>query len=173
MTPGNMASRLGYSRMTMTRAFDELEAHSLADIVRDGKERILKMSGTRNELWGRSRPLMRNPVRKRLFVAFQGSMMPGIASGLTALARGSMLAEPGIPCRAVSGKAWKEEATAGATVLPYGDSGATEIEIWRYDPAMIAEGGVVDPFSLFLSLEGTREERVQTALEALMKGALS
>jgi hypothetical protein len=57
--------------------------------------------------------------------------------------------------------------------------GAVELEVWRYAPQRIKtqntkEGNVgndaVDPYSLYLCLENMDDDRVQLALEELMKG---
>ena len=45
-----------------------------------------------------------------------------------------------------------------------------EVEVWRYDPALLADGPDVDPLSLFLSLRNSPDERVQAELDDMMKG---
>ena len=47
LIPTEMAPRLGYSAMTMTRAFDELETAGLAEVTVRGRERRLRFSGGR------------------------------------------------------------------------------------------------------------------------------
>jgi hypothetical protein len=44
-----------------------------------------------------------------------------------------------------------------------------EIEIWKYDPELLARKGVVDPLSLYLSLKNIKDERVEMALDTLLE----
>ncbi|MFA7176805.1 MAG: hypothetical protein WC114_06125, partial [Smithellaceae bacterium] len=44
-----------------------------------------------------------------------------------------------------------------------------EIEVWSYEPALFAMDGVVDRLSLFLSLRDEEDERVEAALEQMMR----
>jgi hypothetical protein len=46
---------------------------------------------------------------------------------------------------------------------------AVEVELWSYPPRAVAEGPVVDRLSLFLSLNGTSDERVESALDELLE----
>ena len=45
----------------------------------------------------------------------------------------------------------------------------SEIEVWWYPPALFAERGIVDPFSLYLSLKADHDERTEAALEEMME----
>ena len=44
-----------------------------------------------------------------------------------------------------------------------------EIEIWRYDPELFAQNGIVDQLSLYLSLQEMDDERVETARHHMME----
>ncbi|EFB40206.1 MULTISPECIES: hypothetical protein [Parachlamydia] len=44
-----------------------------------------------------------------------------------------------------------------------------ELEVWNYDPELFAKDGIVDPFSLYLSLQESKDERVEGALEEMME----
>jgi hypothetical protein len=47
-------------------------------------------------------------------------------------------------------------------------AGDNEIEIWRYNPALLAENGFVDKLSLFLLMKNIDNERVEIELEIMM-----
>jgi DNA-binding MarR family transcriptional regulator len=68
LIPAEMAPLLGYSAMTMTRAFDELETANLAEVTVRGRERCLRFNGGRKEIWEKAQPFLRSPVSKRLFI---------------------------------------------------------------------------------------------------------
>jgi hypothetical protein len=54
-------------------------------------------------------------------------------------------------------------------VLDIAEPNACELEIWSYSPKLFAKKGVVDRFSLFLSMRKDNDERVQSALEKMME----
>ena len=43
------------------------------------------------------------------------------------------------------------------------------VELWRYDPKKLADGKTVDVLSLALSLEDDQDERVEEAIEEMLK----
>ena len=43
------------------------------------------------------------------------------------------------------------------------------MESWKYDPWALAENGVADPCSLYLSLRESRDERVQKEIHSLIE----
>ena len=42
------------------------------------------------------------------------------------------------------------------------------VEIWRYDPSLLAINGVVDPLSLYLCMRTSDDERIRIELKNLM-----
>jgi len=53
--------------------------------------------------------------------------------------------------------------------LPSSEGALIELEIWQYNPNLFAKDGIVDPFSLYLSLEKVKDERVEAALAHMME----
>ncbi len=172
-TPSRMAKQLGYTVMTLTRAFDELVSLGLGEVVTEGRERVLRFNVDKRDLWARSREVMRSPVKKRTFILPPGKMWEGLPAGLTALAHYTMLAPPSNPVYAISMDGWKSLKLLNAVVeLPAPEPQLYEIEIWNYSPLLFKEDDVVDRFSLYLSLRDNTDERVQSALEKMMEDVL-
>lgn len=170
LMPAEIARRLGYSAMTMTRAFDELEAVQLGEIAMRGRERCLRFAKDRRELWEKAEPLLRSPVTKRLLIRRVPLGASALLAGLAALARYSMLAPPVHPVHALGREDWKAVRASHKIVqVPEPDADAQEIEVWSYRPALLADGDRVDPLSLYLSLRDNRDERVEAALEEMMR----
>ena len=168
--PGEMAQRLGYSAMTMTRVFDELEATNLGEVTLRGRERCLRFIGRRQEIWTKAQPYLRSPVTNRLFIRRNRGSEDGIRAGLTALAHYSMLAPPAYSTYALSREDWKLLRQRHKVIrVAAQDPDANEIEVWRYPPALFAERDVVDPLSLYLSLKGTSDERIEASLDEMMR----
>ncbi len=168
-TPVEFGKCLGYSKMTMSRAFDELETSQLCDIRHVGRERQLRLPGTRKELWENALALLRSPVKQRFHVQGLHESKLGVAAGLTALANRSMLASPATPEVAITSGMWKSfEGDKRLEHTTADDPGAIQVQVWRYDPKLFADKEGVDRFSLFLSLRESRDERIEAALEEMM-----
>jgi len=167
--PLEMAKQLGYTPMTMTRAFDELEDAKLGSITAQGRERRLRRADARADIWATAQPFLRSPVTQRLFVP-KNTPVAGIRAGLTALSHYSMLAPPVYVSRALSREQWKELNGPGKlTVLPYAEPGAVEIQVWRYSPNLLAKKEFADPLSIYLSLKHDEDERTQGAMQEMIK----
>jgi len=169
-TPAEMAQCLGYSPMTMTRAFNELESVGLGKISTTGRERHLKFIKPVKDIWKEAQPFLRSPVKKAVQIAPMDFEPLWPRAGLTALSYYSMLVEPANPAFALSKKDWKSlEQIRHVVNLPHKESGALEIEVWDYAPTLFARDKLVDRLSLYLSLKQNKNERVETALEEMMK----
>jgi hypothetical protein len=170
-TPTEMADCLGYSTMTMSRAFNELNSVNIGETTIEGRDRCLRIVDSAKDVWEKAKRYLRSPVKKRLHIGPLTTELPGPIAGLTALAQYSMLAEPANSTIALSGENWKELKQVHQVIeLPSSEPGALEIEVWRYAPGLFSKGNVVDRLSLYLSLKESRDERIEASLEEMMKG---
>lgn len=167
------AAVLKYSRMTLTRAAQELANAGLASRTERGKMVLLRFAPERRQLWERAVPLLSDPVARRTHVLLKGAPpSDALEAGLTALARYSDLAEGSQRILAMSRRALEAAEQRGLMeVVHDAETGTTAVEQWRYEPRLLAENGrTVDPLSLYLSLRGAGDERVQAALKQLLEG---
>lgn len=139
-----------------------------------GRERFLKLAGNRDEVWARAQPFLRSPILKEVDVcwgptaeALRDAGHPAPMAGLDALAETSPPPIGGT--RALHIDAWR---LLGALPMPGPDClQSARLQIWAYPPAFTSIGDVVDPLSLYLSLQGKRghdadalQQRVEQAL---------
>lgn len=169
LTPSQLAGQLNYSPMTLTRAFDEIEAAGLGNVEMEWRERRVHFDGGKRSLWETALKLLRSPVRKRMTVLAPYDALSLTLAGESALSRCSLLAEPSHPVYAVSAEEWKMIKSTGIKELIVPEPGSIEVEIWKYAPKLFAKDGIIDPLSLFLSLKNTEDERVEMALDTLLK----
>lgn len=167
--PLDVADRLGMATMTVTRAFNDLELTGMGKAVRKGHERWLEFNVQPQVLWQKALPYLRDPVRttRRIHIA----VLPEVArikAGETALAAWTQLLAPPEPVFAMASRDWKHLA-ANVEEIPVPEPDTCIVQLWRYDPKPLAKNGRVDRFSLWLSLEKERDERVQAARETLME----
>lgn len=171
LTPKELAGRLGYSTMTMSRVFEELEAADLGLASSSSRGRRLRLTLSRQETWTKAQPFLKSPVTKRLMIRRVELNIGGIRSGLTALAHFSMLAPQKYDTYALSRVQWRLLRSGNKVIqVPATDPDAQEVEVWSYPPELFAQEGFVDPLSLFLSLKEDGDERTHTSLEEMMRG---
>ena len=171
-TGAGLAQHFGYTKMTMTRALDELRRAGLMageGIRRFARHRFLV---TGRELWDRARPWLRSPVTRRVYLDewFAGSKF---RAGESALDEMTLLVAPRRAVWAVTGAQWRQmQREPGTHLIPEvaKEAAHAEFEIWRYDPDLLAEPPCVDRLSLALSLADATDERVQMAVTGLLEG---
>ena len=165
--PAEVLGRLGYTAMTASRAAREVVAAGIASSDSVGRVRRLKTERTARETWEHSKPLLRSPVKRRVWVLPPRDLaVPELRlAGLSALARQSMLAEAAWQTYALSPSQWKLASQQGVTIAPEPEPGAIQWELWHYSPALVPASELVDPLSLMLSLEGDSDQRVLQALD--------
>lgn len=165
--PSKVAIALGYTPMTLSRVVKELTATGLVTAYTVGRSRWLRMAQPPQQAWEQAKPLLRNPVKRTVWVLVEDSVADrlGRLAGLSALAHFSMLTEPKWPVYALSAKEWKSATDAGVHELPEPVAGAREWQLWSYSPALVPGAATVDPISLTLSLQDNADDRVQLALD--------
>lgn len=171
-TPSGLARRLGYTAMAMGQALNQLEDAKLVDVRKQGRERLFELAGGPADLWLQAQPLLASPISRRLYLSgVTPSAHKGPAAGLSALATYSALAEPTVPVVALDRvKAKSLQDVRGVQELPTADEAEVEVEVWSYEPGLLSQGAAVDRLSLYLSLRDDTDERVQSALDEMMRG---
>ena len=154
----------GYTRISVMKAYDELEYFGLA--MRDRSSRRLVFGGDRRKLFETAKPLLRNPKRRTLFLDAIPDGLAVVKAGTNALSDISMLA-PG---------SYREFAALSSEALRRKDivevpreSASVRLELWHHRPTFVY-GDRIDPLSLVLSLADDRDDRVQGEVEEVLEG---
>ncbi|HLT71196.1 MAG TPA: hypothetical protein VKZ75_01025 [Cyclobacteriaceae bacterium] len=170
----DLAKELGYSAMAITKAAENLYRHKLC-IIKGTKERHLHFNLPSHELWDKAKPLLVDPVLRRVYID-DYPKVPNIVlvhAGLSALSDYTDINHGTQECRAIEkGQYYSlQKSKAFHDLNEY--EGRITLEIWKYDPAILArmvmDSPTADPLSLYLSLRYNRDERVQIALEQLVE----
>ena len=165
-SPSRMSDKIGISNMSVGRAFSELELHSIASVKTTGKKKEIEFNLSGMELWNSTLPLLRSPVTSLETIPFQADTNLIIA-GETALSRYSMITEPNIPTFAVLNRA--KNLLFQTTGPKENSSRDMVIQKWTYDPRILSRKGVADPLSVYLEFKDSDDERIEEALEDLLK----
>ncbi len=164
----SLGVRFGYTKMTIARALDELRARQWIETEGHGRHRFAIVG---RELWEKTRPLMRTPVTKCIYL---DEWYPGekFKAGESALAELTILGSPRRPVWAITSAQWKTLQREPMThLIPESvkDDAHAEFELWRYDPALLGSPPRVDTLSLVLSLQDNPDERIQIALDKVLR----
>lgn len=161
-TAKNLAEKFNVSYASMNRALRWLEGKEQVKMD-GGKEKSLVIVEKGKLFWNKVLPMMPSPV-ERVVYAENSSIADKPDAGESALEKLTMMASPETPCKAVS-KLWAKEHKDMLN-KSYGDC---MVEVWRYDPMLLAQDNIIDPLSLYLSLQTNDDERVRMELKNLIK----
>ena len=165
------AEQCGYSTMTISRAFDEVQQVFPGNVIKQGRERIILRPSDRHQFIQTLKPVLINPVKKRYYGTKYPPEHAFVKAGMTAAAHYTDLAEPDEPVVAISTAAWKGLSERyQSLIIPVCEPGSVIIEVWQYSPEVCAQNGFVDRVSLWASLCDDSNERVQAARETLIGG---
>jgi len=166
-----LAGELRYSAMTLSTVRGELDALNLCKPVLQGRSTHLVFQTPMRALWEQAEPHLQSPVKVSHWIRWGRTAMKPIHAGLTALEVISMVSDDELPTYAMKDADYRSGLEKGVIVGCAGSELAqARLECWRYDPGLLSEGPTVDALSLYLSLRGTKDERVAKALKAILAG---
>lgn len=163
----SIAEKLSYSSVSVTYAVNELLAHGICSI--EGKKnKHIVFDKTKRELWDMVEPLMTSPVLKTVYTDEDLPLDRFCISGIKALSHFTDIAPERQDYYAISNQEYPS--------LNLKHSNETEgkygIEVWKYNPLLLAKDNYVDPLSLYLIFRKDTDVRVESELEKLIETAL-
>jgi len=164
-----IARKAGYTAMMITKVKAELEAAGLCDTVRRGRSLVLKFPEERRILWDKAEAKLTSPVRKSRWVRWQAPGYPALAAGMTALSHRTLVEDDPHPTFALWDATFRARLERGVFhSCPDAAEADIQLQAWSYNPVLLGDGKDVDPLSLYLSLRGSADERVQQQLDTLL-----
>lgn len=169
-SPLDLAREAGYSRMTASRVARELVSANLVSAQREGRETSLRFLMARRSLWEAALPRLRSPVLRTTSIGKGGLAMLPVddcrAAGETGLSVLTELAAPARPVAAIPRDYLRRHSEP--EWLPAAGEGYADVQHWAYSTRLGGAGTVVDPLSLYLSLQGKGDPRLDGALRDLL-----
>jgi hypothetical protein len=167
-----LASKFGYTAMAITKSVDNLLINELCT-VEGTKEKSISFVGSGVDLWQLALPFLVNPVFKKIYVDERPQGILLFRSNESALPEYSAMNPSQQTYYAIERTKFYDLQNKGQLINPNDYEGKYCLELWKYNPAILAEGKTgdefVDPLSLYLSLQNVRDERVDMALETILK----
>lgn len=168
-----IAQKVRYSPMMMTKVKDELEAAKVCTIARSGRSVVLDFPATGRDLWEQVLPRLVSPVKKTHWIRWETLDQSALLAGMSALSRQSMITDDRLPTYALTHQVFQDFLEQGVCAgCRDAETATARIEIWSYDPHLLGDKAIpmVDVLSLYLSLRESADERVQQQLEHLIEG---
>lgn len=162
----DMEQKLPYTYVTISRAFKNLEELQLCKIEMDeNRVKRIFFEGTKKEVWERSLPYLKDPIKKKLYCDDIVTDQPFTEGGITALAHYTSLNPDETKTFVMDEKGYKNLQDNGIFVNQNDIEGNICIEIWNYPPL---RQDYADPLSLFLTLREDRDPRTEKELEIMI-----
>lgn len=158
------AEALGITRTSITRACEQLLSMGLIKETKLGKNHYILSSESGIDYYDRARELLINPVQKTITVVKEKKYDTYLLSGESALAERTLLSDSKVITRAVYKDDFDLDQATEVLPLWETDKEAINIELWKYDPLLFSDKGVVDPVSLALSFKENVDERIEGAV---------
>lgn len=163
ITMQTLADKLKTSYATVNRGIRWMKEKGFVTL-NGGKEKHIRFNYQGKDLWEKAKPYLETPIDFIVYAPDLGITEKGLISEQNALAEYSLL--NGGPCRiAISKEEYKKFMKKDIYWDQFGEAG---IEVWKYDPAILSDTGVVDKLSLYLLLKDYEDERVQIELENMI-----
>lgn len=163
LTMQEIAEKLKTSYATVNRCVRWMKEKGFITL-NGGKEKQISFNFQGKNLWTEALPFMETPIEFVVYTPELAVSENSLISEQNALAEYSLL--NGGPYRiAISKEEYKKLNQKNIYWDPFGEAG---IEVWKYDPTLLSDTGVVDKLSLYLLLKDYEDERVQIELENML-----
>jgi phosphoribosylformylglycinamidine (FGAM) synthase PurS component len=170
-----IAEKTGYTATAITKAIDNLKYEEIVDVSGE-KEKYIRFRLERSELWHDllGRKLFINPVLKKVYMDEKPHKPFMLMAGASALPEYSDMNPSRQVNYATDRTTFYELQESGRLVNLNEQEGKFGLEVWKYDPLKLVgelpiDKPVVDPLSLYLSLQGHTDERIEMALDQIIE----
>lgn len=151
------------TKMTAGRAIEPLLANDLCEEIKVGVAKKIQFK-PRSELWEYLKKNIKSPVKEVIFVDKIPKALP--YSGITALAKQTMLSEDEIPTFASDKREFNKRFKKTEPVLE--EFASAKVELWNRPPTLQVNN-CINEIDAFLVLNEINDERVQIELAELLK----
>lgn len=166
MYTSQAAKDLSLTPMSISRASRQLKNMGILKVQKKGVQQILLCEESPKEMFNKAQAFLVNPVKKTVYIPKKLIESELLKSSYSALSEYSFLNTPNIDFFA------SEQISKWNNCMTYNlldPKTQVAIEYWRYNPRKLSKTNIVDELSLALSLRETSDERVEEAIEEMLK----
>ena len=157
---------LGFSNMTLTRAYRQLCATQLFEEHKDGRKIFLTAKLSKVDLFNKMRPYLQSPFYTQWYILKKEITKDMIPAGELTFSQYSNLNPPNLKTYAIEKKHIKNIKLQREY---YSYDEQVELQIWKYNPLIFSQNKKnIDTISLIISLSGNIDERLEKEIEKLL-----
>ena len=168
VTVSEASSKLGVSKMSISRCFDEIEYLNVDIMAMKGKSRVITIPVDIKKLWKNIKPVLRNPVIARY--ELQEDIHLEKKAGISALCEYSLLSDNEYPTYAVTKKEISGTGVNKMKQVHLGEeTGCVVLELGYFID--FEHKAIEDPMSVALSLteKEKQDERVKISINEMLE----
>lgn len=166
-----LSGKLKYTTMAIGTAVSNLLYLGLCKVV-GKRDKRLEFQLNRRELWNQAQPFLMTPVKKVIREGPVPRTRIMFKANISALAEYTNINEGNEQYYAVEAKAYMNETKNKAVGTNNVLTETQHLELWKYDPEILADmqssPHAIDPLSLYLTLRGDKDERINKAINELL-----
>jgi DNA-binding MarR family transcriptional regulator len=164
----DIAEVLNYSKKTISIAVAELQNLSICAVESmNDRNKVLRFKEKGRELWNSVSPLMDSPIKKVWYTAKDMLSADLPLSSDTALAHHTFMVESSQTSFAIDKKEFSEHQAEMQTFL-HSEEGDVRLEVWKYNPVLLANAQFINKLSLALCYKDTDDERIKKEIIKLI-----
>jgi hypothetical protein len=171
----SIAELTGYSPMAITLAAENLNNLGLINII-GTKDKTMKFRYDKKKLWemALSERFVRNPVKEKVYADNLPTDLQLLKCNVNALSDYSDISPGNQEYYAIEKMDYQNLVKRDTFENLNKDEGKICLEVWKYSPGRIwgdlfSVHNSVDPLSLYISLQDSDDERVEMALEQVIR----
>jgi len=158
---------LGFSNMTLTRAYRQLCTTELFKEHKDGRKIFLTTSLSKVDLFNKMKAYLQSTFYSQGYILKKDITKDMIPAGEFAFSQHTHLNPPKLKIYAIEKKHSKNIKLQKEC---YSYDEQVELQIWKYNPLLFSQNKKnIDDISLILSLLGNKDERLDIEIENLLK----
>lgn len=168
VTVSEAAAKLGVTKMSVSRCFDEIEYLNVDILGMKGKSRAITVPSDRKKLWDDMQPVLRNPIIVRY--ELQEDIQLERKAGISALCEYSLLSDNEYPTYAITKKEISATGIKKMKRIRQGEEiGCVVLELGYFID--FRNKGAEDPMSVALSFSETekQDERINILINEMLK----
>ena len=157
---------LGFSNMTLTRAYRQLCATQLFEEHKDGRKIFLTINLSKVDLFNKMKPYLQSPFYTQGYILKKEITKDMIPAGEFAFSQHTHLNPPKLKTYAIEKKHSKNIKLQREC---YSYDEQVELQIWKYNPLIFSQNKkAIDTISLIISLSGNIDERLEKEINIFL-----
>lgn len=172
ITKNAAARNLFMPSSSMTRASEKLQERGLLTTRNEGRLKYIKPVAQGFSYYQMAQDCLISPVHREFSTDDPRAERVGIVSGESLVSEKSDLSAPRTPSVCISKNSLEKLQLSEIDRRWQDRDNLIRVEVWRYDPNLFSSPVGADPVSVAASLAGIYDERLEYAIEEMLREAL-